>query len=70
MNNSIEINLKPFETFNSINLYLIVKSYSCNVEFISHSFYVVIKNLEENSFIAYASNINNFKNMSYFQFNK
>ena len=70
MDYCIEIYINPHNSVDLINLYLIIKSYSCSILFPSHNFFTLIKNLNEKEFIASNININEFKNMSYFSFNK
>lgn len=66
--NAIQINLQPFEEFDILNLYLITKSYACNVIYITNNFFIIIKNENEKEFIAYSGNIVEIKNLTYYGF--
>lgn len=68
MKNTLEIEIKPFESVDMINLYLIIKSYSCNLIYISFNLHVLIKNFGEKEFIAHTVNVNFFKNTSFSSF--
>jgi hypothetical protein len=51
-----------------IDLYIIIKSYSCNVIYIPHNFFTVVNNPNKPFFMAYATHIRTFKEMGYLDF--
>lgn len=68
--NTIEIHIQPFEEINSLNLYLMIKSYVCNIIYVPSNIFISIKNTDEKSFIAYNSNISEIKHLTYYGFLK
>lgn len=67
---SLEIKMKPFKDFDYFNLFLIIKSYSCNLIYVPRNFFIVVKNLNKSGFITYNANIVEFRNISYYGFIK
>jgi hypothetical protein len=68
LKDSLEIKIKPYEDVSTLNLYVIIKSYVCSLIYIPSNFFIIIKNLNEDEFIAFNSFIDEFKNMSYYGF--
>jgi len=67
--NSIEIIIEPYEDLDLYNLFLIIKSYSCNLIYIPHMFITVIKR-KDSTFIAHSNHIDRFKKMRYTEFSE
>lgn len=67
LNYSIEVVIKPFDDINTINLFLIIKSYLNNLIYIPHMLLIMVKKNNEN-FVAHSLNSSYFKEMSYLSF--
>lgn len=68
VSNSIEISFDPRKEINLLNLYITIKSYLNNLEFLPNSFLISIKNLEEKAFVVSNVYAYEFKNVKYFGF--
>lgn len=67
INNGIEVILQPYEEIDLLNLYLIIKAYSCNLIYIPHMFITTVKR-KDDTFIAHSNHISKFKKMRYIEF--
>jgi hypothetical protein len=66
--NSLEISFDPLKETDILNLFLILKSYVNNLIYIPNNFLITIENVGEKEFIAFNTNIVEFKNLKYFSF--
>jgi len=66
--NSIEIIINPYEEVNITNLYIIIKSYSTNLIYVPSSFYAMINNKNDKSFMILNFTTDEFKNITYYGF--
>lgn len=65
---TLEIKLHPFESFDIINLFFIIKSYTMNLRFIPRDFLIKIKNKENDNFLVLNKNIQWFKHLNFYAF--
>lgn len=68
LKDSIEIVINPFDEIDTINLYIIIKSYSLNLIYVPANTLIMVKNPTEEEFIVYNSVIDQFKNFSFYGF--
>lgn len=70
LKNTIEIRVAPYEEVDILNLYLVIKSYASNLIYPPSYFLISIRDPNQKEFIVYNSNIREFKNISYYGFEK
>lgn len=67
---SVEIFIKHDEEVDLLNLYLIIKSFTKNLEYLPSSVLLTIKNLNEQSFVTFHRDVGFFKNITFAKFAK
>ncbi len=65
MKHSIELNIRHTEKIDMLNLYFIIKSFTCNIIYLSVSLIIVIEGKHKQEFIAHNIGVTVFKHMSY-----
>lgn len=67
LKHSIEVTINPHKEIDFLNLYIILKSYSCNIQYMPYCFFVCIQ--ERESMILHNISIDVLKKMTYIGFN-
>jgi hypothetical protein len=66
--NSIEIAFKHDEEIDLLNLYIIIKSFTLNLQYLPKQILITVKNLNQPSFVTYNGNISFFKILTFNKF--